>query len=113
LGCPQDSSKAEKLHFDDVRSIAVKHAALGDMLLTRSFLLTLRKYLPNAKITINVVENYQFGIPHDLVDRVHVTLSSRQQPGIVARFRNFRELGPHDLLFDLSAVTRGLFGFRS
>jgi len=100
-------AKAENLHFDDVRSIAVlKHAALGDMLMTRPFLITLRKYFPNANITLSVVENYQAGIPHDLVDRVHVTLSSENKPGTMARFRNFRELGPHDLLFDISAITR-------
>lgn len=99
--------KAKNLHFDNVRSIAVlKHAALGDLLLTRPFLLTLRKYFPNAKITLSVVENYQAGIPYDLVDRVHITLSSKQKHSIMRRFRNFRELGPHDLLFDISAVTR-------
>jgi ADP-heptose:LPS heptosyltransferase len=104
---PKATEKASQLHFDDVQSIAVlKHAALGDMLLTRPFLLTLKHYFPRAKITLSVVENYQAGIPHDLVDRVHVTLSSKQKPGTLARFRNFRELGHHDLLFDLSAVTR-------
>lgn len=100
-------AKAENLHFNDVRSIAVlKHAALGDMLLTRPFLLTLRQYFPNAKITLSVVDNYQAGIPHDLIDRVHVTLSRKHNPGFISRIKNFRELGPHDLLFDLSAVTR-------
>lgn len=100
-------AKAASLHFNDVRRIAVlKHAALGDLMLTRPFLLTLRRYFPNASITLSVVENYQAGIPHDLVDRVHVTLSSKQKAGTLARLRNFRELGPHDLLFDLSAVTR-------
>lgn len=99
--------KAANLHFDNVRTIAVlKHAALGDLMLIRPFLLTLRKYFPNAKITLSVVENYQAGIPHDLVDRVHVTMSSKQKAGIAARIRNFRELGPHDLLFDISAVSR-------
>ncbi len=100
-------AKAANLQFANVDSIAVlKHAALGDMLLTRPFFLALRQYFPNAKITLSVVDNYQAGIPHDLVDRVHVTLSRQQKAGAMARLRNFRELGPHDLLFDLSAVTR-------
>ena len=104
---PKAPAKAANLHFANVYSIAVlKHAALGDMLLTRPFLLALRKYFPNAKITLSVVDNYQAGIPHDLIDRIHVTLSRQQKAGVLTRLRNFRELGPHDLLFDLSAVTR-------
>lgn len=103
---PQAPAKAAGLHFNEVRRIAVlKHAALGDMLLTRPFLLTLRNYFPNAQITLSVVENYQAGIPHDLIDRLHVTLSSKKT-GALTRLRNYRELGPHDLLFDISAVTR-------
>lgn len=104
---PKATQKAENLHFDDVRSIAVlKHAALGDLMLTRPFLLTLRKYFPKAKITLSVVENYQAGVPHDLIDNLHVTLSSKQKAGFFTRIRNYRELGTHDLLFDISAVSR-------
>ncbi|MDH5409687.1 MAG: glycosyltransferase family 9 protein [Gammaproteobacteria bacterium] len=104
---PKAKEKAKSLHFNDVRSIAVlKHAALGDMVLTRPFLLTLRKYFPNAEITLSVAENYQAGIPHELIDRLHVTYINRKIGGLFARIKNYRELGKHDLLFDISAVSR-------
>ena len=45
--------KAASIDLDQVRSIAViKYAALGDMYLTRPFLITLRQYCPNAKIVL-------------------------------------------------------------
>lgn len=98
--------KASSLDFSTIRSVAViKHAALGDLVLTRPFLLTLRKYLPNATITLSVASNYRNGVPEDLVDRIHVVETGKQS-GIRRRLSNLRELGHHDLLFDITAVSR-------
>ena len=87
-----------------VRTIAViKHAALGDLVLTRPFLRELRRHFPAARITLALASNYQRGAPLDLVDGVHLT-----RRGLPAReaLRNYRELGAHDLVFDLTATAR-------
>jgi len=99
--------KASKLAFEAVQRIAVlKHAALGDLVLTRPFLITLRQYFPNAKITLSVAKHYMNGLPHDLIDRVHVVHSKKNGKGLLARLKELRGLGEQDLLFDISAVSR-------
>ena len=101
------TEKAGKLDLDAVRHIAVlKHAALGDMVLSRPFLLTLREYFPNAEITLSVAKHYMNGLPHDLVDHVHVVHSKKDGKGILTRWKELRSLGEQDLLFDISAVSR-------
>ena len=48
-----------KISRDGIKSIAViRHAALGDMVLTRSFLVEARKAFPNASITLCLVSHY-------------------------------------------------------
>ncbi|MEW6646161.1 MAG: glycosyltransferase family 9 protein [Pseudomonadota bacterium] len=95
------------IDFADIKNIAViKHGALGDMVLTRPMLVTLREHFPNAKITLSVVSNYVRGIPEDLVDRVHIALGNERtypRPDIL---QSYRSLGPQDILFDISATTR-------
>jgi len=91
----------------DIHSIVViKHAAFGDMLLLRPFLIELRKAFPDASITLSVISHYLRGIPKDLVDRVHIVPSTKEKKGIYHTFKSYRELGPHDVLFDLTASTR-------
>lgn len=93
---------------DDIKSIAViRHAALGDMVLTRCFLIELRKAFPDAKITLSVVSCYTRGAPEDLVDRIHVVHGpEKKNIPLKEKIRNFKELGEHDLLFDLAATNR-------
>ncbi len=92
-----------------VHSIAViKHAALGDLLLTRPFLLALREHFPRARLTFSAISHYLRGVPEDLVDRVHVTPSSKERPGALKTLAAYRALGAHDLLFDLTNSTRSL-----
>ena len=99
--------KASKLDFQNVRRIAVlKHAALGDLILTRPFLITLREYFPNAEITLSVAKHYMNGLPQDLVDHVHVVHAKKNGKGLLARLKELRGLGEQDLLFDISAVSR-------
>lgn len=95
------------LSNDEIRRIAViKHAAFGDMLLLRPFLITLRQHFPHARITLSVISHYLRGIPDDLVDDVHVVPGSKEGKGWLATLRSYRELGAQDLLFDLTASTR-------
>ncbi|HKI99508.1 MAG TPA: glycosyltransferase family 9 protein [bacterium] len=93
------------LRAEDVRSVAViKHAALGDLVLARPFLTTVRKHFPNASITFGAIANYLNGVPEDLVDRVHVAAGQfRPRPSFRTRMRSYRELGYHDLIFDITA----------
>ena len=93
---------------EDIKSIAViRHAALGDMVLTRAFLIEARKAFPNAKITLSAVSNYTLGIPYDLVDRVHIVHGHDQRDtSLRTRIRAFKELGYHDLIFDLASSNR-------
>jgi ADP-heptose:LPS heptosyltransferase len=101
------AEKAAQLEFDKVKRIAVlKHAALGDLVLTRPFLITLRQYFPNAEITLSVAKHYMNGIPNELVDHVHVIHSKKDGKGIVTRWKEIRGLKQQDLLFDITAVSR-------
>lgn len=103
--------KIARLRPEDIRRIAViRHAALGDLVLTRPFLLELRRHFPNAAITLSIVTNYTRGTPEDLVDRVHVAYGSdRKDVPLREQIRRARELGAHDLLFDLAATPRSFW----
>ena len=100
-----------QLKAEDVKSIAIiRHAALGDMILTRPFIYECRKYFPNAKITLSLVSNYIRGAPEDMVDRIHVAVGHDQKNvSIKQQLRTAKELGYHDLLFDLAATSRSFW----
>ena len=99
--------KLAGLGAGDVQHIGViKHAAFGDLLLLRPFLLLLREHFPRARITLSLISHYRRGAPEDLVDRIHVVPGSKEGKGWLATYRAYRELGPQDLLFDLTASTR-------
>lgn len=100
-----------KLAPEDVRSVAViKHAALGDLALTRPLLVEVRRAFPNARITFGAIANYMHGVPEDLVDRVHVAAGQfRPRPSLRERIRSYRELGYHDLLFDVTASSASMW----
>ena len=104
-------AKLSGLEPEQVRSIAViRHAALGDMVLTRPFLIELRNCFPNAKITLSLVSNYMRGAPEDLVDRVHVAYGSdRRDKSPLEQIKQARTLGYHDLVFDVAATTRSIW----
>lgn len=95
---------------DNVKTIAVlRHGALGDMVLTRAFLVEARKTFPNAKITLSIISNYTRGAPEDLVDRVHIVHGSDQRgTPISKRIKRIKELGYQDIIFDLAASNRSV-----
>lgn len=99
-------AKLARLSPESVRSIAViKHAAYGDLLCTRPFLVTLRKYFPHARLTFSAINHYRRGIPEDLVDRVHLIPGIHDRQRLFGSWRAMKELGYHQLLFDLTEST--------
>ena len=100
-----------ELEPEKVESIAIiRHAALGDMILTRPFIYECRKFFPNAKITLSLVSNYTRGAPEDMVDRVHIAIGNDQRhTSKRQQLKVAKELGHHDLLFDLAATSRSFW----
>ena len=108
---PRARSSVREKRPEDILSIAViRHAALGDQVLTRPFFLEARRFFPNASLTLSLIESYQYGAPVDLVDRVHIA-AGRGKPQLPLRIQiaKARELGSHDLLFDFAATTRSFW----
>ena len=103
--------KIERMSRADVKHIVViRHAALGDMILVRPFLIELRHFFPESKITLSIVSNYTYGAPTELVDSIHVVKGSDQQNvRIIDLFTRARELGQVDMLFDLADTTRSRY----
>lgn len=109
------SNKAKKylstISPEDVETITViRHAAIGDFMNIRPFLIELRKFFPNAKITLSVVRHYMYGIPEDLIDEVHVMSryadkEFKKKAGILTRIKEARELPEQDIIFDLTDST--------
>ncbi len=94
---------------NEIKKIAViRHAALGDQVITRPFLVELRKFFPNARITLSAVSNYKYGTPDDLADKLHITHGSdkKKEIGLKEKFSNMKELGEQDIIFDLAATNR-------
>lgn len=103
------SYQANEFDPSKVKNIAViRHAALGDQVITRPFLIEARKFFPNAKITLCATSNYQYAMPSDLVDDVHI-MPGRQSDRKVTqleKIRKAKELGEQDIIFDLAATNR-------
>jgi len=100
--------KTRDLTEEKIHSILViRHAALGDMIQTRPFLVELKKLFPQSSITLSLISNYQYAAPLDLVDHVHVIEGSdKREISILKRFQNFKSLPAYDLLFDLACTSR-------
>ena len=98
--------KAATLNAGNITRVAViKHAGLGDMLATRPMLKVLKDTFPNAILTLSVTSNYVKGIPDDIVDRVHVSKGNEKKYGFIEKFKSYKELGPQDLIFDITMTT--------
>jgi ADP-heptose:LPS heptosyltransferase len=96
---------------EQVKRIAViRHAALGDMVLVRPFLVEVRKFFPNAEIVLSLVSNYTYGAPVDLADSVHIAHGSHEKNVTIReRVGKAKELGNVDILFDLADTTRSRY----
>ncbi len=103
--------KLASIQPEQIKSIAIiRHAALGDMILTRAFIHEARQFFPNAKITLSVVSNYTYGAPEDMVDRLHIAYGNdRRDIPKLEQIRRARSLGEHDIIFDLAVSTRSVW----
>lgn len=107
------SKKAKEFLKDknpqDIETITVvRHAAIGDFMNIRPFLIELRKFFPNAKITLSVIKHYMYGIPEDLIDDIHVMSRYKEdgtKTGLFTRIKEAKKLPPQDIVFDLTDST--------
>ena len=92
----------------DIKNITViRHAAIGDFVVMRPFLLELRKFFPDAKITLSVMRCYMYGMPEDLVDAIHIVdkkdpKDPTKKTSFFQRLKQIKELPPQDMMFDLT-----------
>ena len=99
---------------EDIKSVVViRHAAIGDFVIMRPFLIELRKFFSNAKITLSVLRNQMYGIPDDLVDKIHIMDKmsidgKNKKTGLFSRIKQARELKNQDIIFDLTDSTMSL-----
>ena len=99
---------------EDFTSITIiRHAAIGDFVVMRPFLLELKNFFPNAKLTLNVLRNYMYGIPYDLVDDVFITdkyqqENKHQKTSFLFRVKQARALLRQDIIFDLTDSSMSL-----
>lgn len=109
------SSKARKylsvISPSDIKTITViRHAAIGDFMNIRPFLIELREFFPSAKITLSIVRHYMYGIPNDLIDDVHIMSRYKshdlsEKAGLFTRIKEAQQLPPQDIIFDLTDST--------
>lgn len=98
----------ETINPEDIRNICViRHAAIGDWVATRPFLIELRKYFPNATITLSVNRSAMYGMPQDLIDEIHIVdkddpNNKSKKTGLLSRIKQAKLLPPQDILFDLT-----------
>ncbi|MGY2575667.1 glycosyltransferase family 9 protein [Vibrio sp. C8] len=109
------SKKAQKylneFHPNDVNRVTViRQAALGDMIVTRPFMIEVRKFFPNAHITLSTTSDSLLGAPVDLADSVHIVPGKdRRKESLVSRFKEMASLPPQDIIFDLVCTNRSSY----
>jgi len=106
------SKKAKKyletINPEDVKNITViRHAAIGDFMNIRPFLINAREFFPNARITLSVLRSAMYGIPHDLINDLHIMdkdnpNNKTKKTSLLTRIRQARELPSQDIIFDLT-----------
>ncbi|MBL7002394.1 MAG: glycosyltransferase family 9 protein [Gammaproteobacteria bacterium] len=98
---------------DDIKKITViRHAAIGDFIVIRPFLIELKKFFPNAEVTLSVLRSSMYGMPEDLVDHIHIMdkvdpNNKAKKIGLIGRIKQAKSMPPQDIIFDLtdSALT--------
>ena len=97
---------------DDISQIViVRHAAIGDFMNIRPFLIGLKSFFPSAKITLSTINSYTYGIPNDLINEVHVidrTVGDKKT-SFFQRIKQIKQLPQADLLFDLTDSSLSLY----
>jgi ADP-heptose:LPS heptosyltransferase len=91
--------------------IVIRHAAIGDFMNIRPFLIGLKLFFPNAKVTLSTINTYTYGIPDDLIDATHIidrTIGDKKT-SLFQRIKQIKQLPQADLLFDLTDSSLSLF----
>jgi ADP-heptose:LPS heptosyltransferase len=105
---------ANKLQPLEVKNIAiVRMSAFGDLVISRAFIIEVKRFFPNAKITFVGVTNYSYAIPNDLVDSVHLIYgNSCPKQSLLDRYNNLVINKNFDFIFDICNTSRSrLFTF--
>ena len=98
----------------DIKKIAViRHAAIGDFMNIRPFLINMKEFFPNAKITLSVLRTAMYGIPQDLIDELHImdkydTNHKDKKTSFISRIRQAQTLEEQDMIFDLTDSSMSL-----
>lgn len=93
---------------EDVKNITViRHAAIGDFMNIRPFLINAKEFFPNAYITLSALRSSTYGIPYDLIDDLHVMdkdcpSNQTKKTSLFTRIKQAKELPPQDIIFDLT-----------
>ncbi|WP_295900260.1 glycosyltransferase family 9 protein [uncultured Vibrio sp.] len=109
------SNKAKQyldtFHPNEVKNITViRQAALGDMIVTRPFIVEVRKFFPNAHITLSTTSDSLLGAPVDLVDSVHIVPGKdKRKESLIKRIKIMKSLPPQDIIFDLVCTNRSSY----
>lgn len=109
------AAKSARRYIDDefepkkIKKIAViRHAALGDQVIVRPFLIEARKLFPNAEITLVTVSNYLYGTPSELADKTIVMKSREDAKGLSLKekYQDYNQLEGQDIVFDVAGTNR-------
>ena len=93
---------------EDVKTITViRHAAIGDFMNIRPFLIGAKEFFPNAKITLSVNRSAMYGMPNDLIDDVHIMDKDdpddkTKKTSVFSRIKQAKTLPSQDVIFDLT-----------
>lgn len=96
-------NKMEKFDPLEIKRIAViRHAALGDMIITRALLIEIKKFFPNAEITFSLVDKYLYGKPEDLYEKEHIFYRKK---GLLKKIECIKNFGKYDIVFDFASTS--------
>ena len=101
----------ESISPNDIKTITViRHAAIGDFVVMRPFLIELKNFFPNAIVTLSVLRTSMYGIPEDLVENIHImdkynVKNKTKKVGFFQRVKQAKELQEQDIIFDLTDST--------
>lgn len=99
---------------EDIKKITViRHAAIGDFMNIRPFLINMKEFFPNAEITLSVLRTSMYGIPEDLIDNLHImdkydVDNKEKKTSFIFRMKQARTLGAQDMIFDLTDSSMSL-----
>lgn len=96
----------DKKEPEDIKKITIiRHAAIGDMIAARPFIIELKNFFPNAFITLSTVSGYTYGVPDDLIDYTHI-INKKNKNGkkttFLERYKEIKKLPQQDIIFDLT-----------